>query len=226
MLNAIQVQSQTVAGQFAPEGADHFRQKADVRAYGAPRFVTELCGPDAPRRAELEAFIRQVFRRAHGATIRHFMPQLMSLRDASGQLLAVCGLRNAADGALFLETYLDAPVEQLISAKAEEDIGREAIVEIGNLAVAEPGMAPVLLAGVSKYLHDTGTQWAVFTAIPMLKNSLARLNMQLETLGQASIEQIAPDQRAEWGSYYDKQPQVMAVRRAARPHSVQRSMAA
>ena len=226
MLNAIQLQSQSASGQFAPDGADHFRQKADVQAYGAPRFVTQLCGPDAPQRAELEAFIREVFRRAHGATIRHFMPQLMSLRDAGGQLLAVCGLRNAADGRLFLETYLDAPVERLISARASEDIARENIVEIGNLAVAEPGMAPVLLASVSKYLHDTGTQWAVFTAIPMLKNALARLNMQLETLGQASIEHIPAEQRPEWGSYYDKQPQVMAVRRAARPHGVQRSMAA
>lgn len=223
MLSAIQVQSSPFE-QFNPAVAESFRQKADVQAYGTPRYVTALCGPDAPQRAELETFIRQVFRRAHGATIRHFMPQLMSLRDAEGNLLAVCGLRNAADGKLFLETYLDAPVHDLISARAAASIGREDIVEIGNLAVAEPGMAPVLLAGVSKYLHDTGTQWAVFTAIPMLKNSLARLNMQLETLGQASIEHIAPEQRPEWGSYYDKQPQVMAVRRAVRPHSVQRSM--
>lgn len=224
MRSAIQVQTSSAA-RFGQAEAEACRRKADVQAYGAPRFVTELCGPDAPRRAELEAFIREVFRRAHGAIIRHFMPQLMSLRDADGQLLAVCGLRNAADGKLFLETYLEAPVETLISAKASEGIAREDIVEIGNLAVAEPGMAPVLLASVSKYLHDTGTQWAVFTAIPMLKNSLARLNMQLETLGQAGIEHIPAEQRPEWGSYYDKQPQVMAVRRAARPHSVQRSLA-
>jgi len=190
---------------------------AEIHVHGSPRFVAALCGPDAAERAELEQFIRIVFRRAYGATIRHFMPQLMSLRDSGGKLLAVCGLRNAGSEALFLETYLDAPVESLIAQHAAQEVVREDIVEVGNLAVAEPGIAPHLLASVSHYLHGTGTQWAVFTAIPVLRNSLARLNMQLEVLADASLERIVPKERPEWGSYYDKNPQVMAVRRASRP---------
>lgn len=200
------------------------RPGADIQAYGAPRYAAALCGPEAAERAELESFIREVFRRAHGADIRHFMPQLMSLRAADGRLVAVCGLRNAADGPLFLETYLDAPVEHTLASRAGEAVARRDIVEIGNLAVTEPGTAPELLASVSMYLHASGTQWAVFTAIPMLKNSLARLNMQLEHLGAASIARIPPAERAAWGSYYDKQPQVMAVRRSTRP--AQRSLGA
>lgn len=190
---------------------------ADIHIHGSPRHVAALCGPDAPQRAELEQFIRSVFRRAYGATIRHFMPQLMSLRDGGGTLLAVCGLRNAGDESLFLETYLDAPVESLISARAAEAVARQDIVEIGNLAVAEPGIAPHLLASVSHYLHGTGTQWAVFTAIPVLRNSLTRLSMPLEILADARLERIVPAERPEWGSYYDQNPQVMAVRRAVRP---------
>jgi hypothetical protein len=192
-------------------------QAAEILVHGSPRFVASLCGPDAAERAELEQFIRVVFDRAYGATIRHFMPQLMSLRDSGGKLLAVCGLRNAGNGALFLETYLDAPVESLIARHVAQEVVREDIVEVGNLAVAEPGIAPHLLASVSHYLHGTGTQWAVFTAIPVLRNSLTRLNMQLEVLADASLERIAPSERPEWGSYYDKNPQVMAVRRASRP---------
>jgi hypothetical protein len=190
---------------------------ADILVHGAPRFVATLCGPDAVERAELEQFIRDVFRRAHGATIRHFLPQLMSLRGSDGKLLAVCGLRNASSGRLFLETYLDAPVETLIAQRAAQDVDREEIVEIGNLAVAEPGIAPHLLASVSHYLHGSGTQWAVFTAIPVLRNSLTRLNMQLEVLGDARIDRILPEERPGWGRYYDQKPQVMAVRRASRP---------
>lgn len=193
------------------------RLEAEIHTHGSPRYMAALCGPEAPERAELEQFIRVVFRHAYGASIRHFMPQLMSLRDASGRLLAVCGLRNAGTDALFLETYLDAPVETLIAERAQQDVLRHDIVEVGNLAVAEPGIAPHLLASVSRYLHGTGTQWAVFTAIPVLRNSLTRLNMQLEILAEASLERIVPEERPEWGTYYDKNPQVMAVRRASRP---------
>ena len=224
MLSATTYQSDIIRPPVAEAAA--LRSPADVQAYGAQRYVTAMCGPDDADRAELEAFIRSVFRRAHGARIRHFMPQLMSLRDGDGRLVAVCGLRGAGSGPLFLETYLGNPVEQLISDKAATPVDRDDIVEIGNLAVSEPGMAPVLLASVSKYLHDSGTQWAVFTAIPMLKNSLARFNMQLEVLGAADIRHIPPAERPDWGTYYDKQPQVMAVRRAAKPHSLPARLAA
>lgn len=211
--------NQIVAPRSAVEVAhtETSRLEADIHVHGSPRYTTQLCGPDAPERAELELFIRDVFHRAYGASIKHFLPQLMSLRDAGGRLLAVCGLRNADHGALFLETYLDAPVEHVIADRTLHGVERSDIVEIGNLAVAEPGIAPHLLASVSHYLHGTGTQWAVFTAIPVLRNSLTRLNMQLEVLADASLQRIAPAERPEWGSYYDKNPQVMAVRRASRP---------
>lgn len=191
---------------------------AQVCAHGSPRYLAQLCGPDAPERAELEQFVREVFKRAYGACIRHFMPQLMSLRDTEGQLLAVCGLRNAGDATLFLETYLDKPVEQALSERVRVHVGRRAIVEVGNLAVAEPGVAPHLLASVSAYLHSTHASWAVFTAIPVLRNSLARLNMAMEVLADATLQHIQPEERDSWGSYYDKRPQVMAVRRVSRPN--------
>lgn len=193
------------------------RADAEIHVHGSQRYVTALSDAQAADRAELEQFIRSVFGQAYGANIRYFMPLLMSLRDGNGRLLAVCGLRNANRAALFLETYLDAPVEVLIAERAGQAVAREDIVEVGNLAVAEPGFAPHLLASVSRYLHGTGTQWAVFTAIPVLCNSLARLSMQLEVLSEARLDRIAPAERADWGSYYDKRPQVMAVRRASRP---------
>ena len=63
--------------------------------------------PDAPQRGVFEAFIQQRFRRAHGADVRHFMPQLFGMSDASGTLCAVVGVRLASGGPLFLEGYLD-----------------------------------------------------------------------------------------------------------------------
>jgi hypothetical protein len=201
------------------------RRDAEIHIHGDLNVTTRLSGPDAPERQELEQFIRNVFHRAYGASIKHFMPQLMSLRDGAGNLQAVCGLRNAGDDALFLESYLDAPVENVISDRIGNEVARGDIVEIGNLAVAEPGTVRQLLASVSAYLHGTNTQWAVFTAIPALRNSMLKLNMPLEALGIADINKIEASERPNWGSYYDKTPQVMALKRIEPPVKTLKAMA-
>lgn len=189
------------------------RRAADVRLHEARQIVTSLSGPQAEDRLELEGFVRYVFRRAYGAKIKYFMPQLMSLRNEQGSLLAVCGLRHASEGELFLERYLEASVEAVLSLHTGVDVARQEIVEIGNLSVAEPSTIRCLLASVSLYLHGTSAEWAVFTGIPALRNSLMKLNMQLEILGDAKITALPENERAAWGSYYDECPQVMAVRR-------------
>ena len=85
-------------------------------------------------RAELEAFVRAAFGRKHAAQVHSFMPTLLGFRDAVGQLKGVIGLRAAADERLFLEQYLDVPVEQAIAAAVGREIPRWQVVEVGNLA--------------------------------------------------------------------------------------------
>jgi len=189
------------------------RKRAAIHLHSPQQVVTAISGPESQDRQELEHFVRTVFRRAYDADIYSFMPQLMSLRDLKGELLAVCGLRHANQGRLFLETYLDAPIESVLAEHIGETIQREEILEVGNLAVAEPASARSLLASVSVYLHSTNSQWAVFTGIPALRNSLTKLNMQLERLGEAKITSLPEPERAAWGSYYAENPQVMAIRR-------------
>lgn len=65
------------------------------------QFVRAL--PEDALRSTLESFIQQRFRKAHGADIRHFMPELFGMSDMSGTLSAVVGVRLASDGPLFLE---------------------------------------------------------------------------------------------------------------------------
>lgn len=192
------------------------RREATIHIHAEQQIVTALSGPDAADREELEAFISHVFKRVHAADIKHFMPQLMSLRDQQGQLLAVCGLRHAEDNQLFLETYLDEPVEATLSRNVGEPVARRDIVEIGNLAVAQRSSIRSLLASVSLYLHSTAKQWAVFTGNPTLRNSMSKLNFPLEILAQAKLDALPEHDRADWGRYYDEQPQVMAARRKER----------
>ena len=76
--------------------------------------------PQDPQRPAFEAFIQQRFRVAHGADIRHFMPQLFGVSHANDELCAVAGVRLASAEPLFLERYLDHPIDPLISAAAEQ----------------------------------------------------------------------------------------------------------
>lgn len=188
-------------------------KSAAIHLHRAQPVITVISEPDAADRQELEDFVRVIFRRAHDAEISHFMPKLLSVRDAQGTLLAVCGLRHAHENKLFLETYLDAPIEQLLSNYNQIEISREAVLEVGNLAVADPVNVRSLLASISLYLHSTHSEWAVFTGISVLRNSLTKLNMSLQLLGEASIDRIPEHERAAWGTYYNERPQVLAIRR-------------
>jgi hypothetical protein len=161
--------------------------------------------------AALEAFVRQVFARVYGASVSQFMPRLIGLRNAQGRLVAALGMRSAASGPLFLEQYLDAPVERLLEAHAGTEVGRAGIMELGNLAAEHPGSSRRLIMNLAVCLHQAGFVWVVFTITPSLVNSFRRLGLDLICLGSARRERLAPEVRVEWGRYYDSGPKVYAA---------------
>jgi len=179
-------------------------------------FGVHFSEPDADDRAEIERFIGDVFYRAYGAKIKRFKPCLMSLRDRDHKLVAACGFRNAVPGPLFLETYLDQPIEAVLAEHVGFPVMRHDIVEVGNFSVIEPGMARYLITAINDHLHDTSNQWAVFTAVQSLRNTFARLHMCTLMLRDAGKGRLPPEDRAEWGSYYAQKPQVMAIQRIER----------
>jgi len=64
---------------------------------------------------------------------------------------------------------------------------------------------------LTMHLRSTGMQWAVFSAVPALRNNFLRLGIPLFTMGPASPDKLPAETKAAWGSYYDQQPQVTAV---------------
>lgn len=179
-------------------------------------FSVHFSQPDADDRAEIELFISDIFFEAYGAKIKLFKPCLMSLRDQHNKLVAACGFRSAALEQLFLEIYLDHPIETLLSERIGASVRRDDIVEVGNFSVAEPGMARYLIAAINGHLHDTSNQWAVFTAVPVLRNVFIKLKMNPIILCDADKGRLSPEEQQEWGSYYEQRPQIMAVQRIER----------
>lgn len=184
-------------------------QRQDLRRDSIP-MSTALHPRGSGGRAAVECYIHAVFARGYGAEINHYLPQLMSLRDGEGELLAALGMRCGNSGKLFLEIYLDEPVEQRLAAVAGVAVQRDSIVEIGNLASGRAGAARWLFLALAAYLHGRGAQWAIFTVAPFLKNTFLKLGFKLHVLARADKARLG-EEASDWGSYYDAAPEVMAV---------------
>jgi len=168
--------------------------------------LTRSLSGDASRH-DLETFIHECFHQAYGARIRHFMPELFGLSDRNGSLCAVSGVRRAATGPLFLEHYLDEPIEQLVLARAGRPVDREGIVEVGNLAASNLGSARLSIITVTWLLAMGGFEWVAFTGNSSLVNSFNRLGLRPITLCPADPLRLGDDRHA-WGRYYETQPSV------------------
>ena len=163
-------------------------------------------------RREIEQFVYDRFATFYGADVQHFLPVLMALRAGDGGIQAALGMRPAEHNHLFLETYLDCPVEQRLAIETRCRVDRASVMEVGNLAVSSAGGGRHLFAVLTSYLHASGHQWVVFTIGPFLQNSFRRLGLPLIDLGPAKAEVLDAGERAAWGSYYTQKPRVMAGR--------------
>lgn len=178
-----------------------------------PRSL-HLVTVDAARRAAVQDFIRDRFAAHYQADVRHFMPCLFGLEADDGSLHGAVGCRSAATQPLFLEHYLDEPIEDLIAARVGTTVDRTDVVEVGNLAARGAGMSRLLIVALTRLLATEGVRWVGFTGTPALINSFRRLGIALHGLAPADPRRLGVDRdqwRAEWGSYYDAGPQVMVA---------------
>lgn len=163
---------------------------------------------NSPERSEIEQFIRQQFQRYHQAEVHYFMPLLLSLRCA-GQLSAAVGLNSAAKAPLFLEQYLSAPIQNILSQQSQQPVARQHILEIGNLVAGRSGSSLLLMVILSELIATSDFRWVVFTATHEVQSLLNKLNYHPIILAQADASKLA-NRSADWGQYYQHQPQVMA----------------
>ena len=160
-------------------------------------------------RPELEAFVRAAFARSHAAEVHSFMPSLIGFRDREQRLRGVLGLRPAATGPLYLEQYLDLPVEAAVSAATGRTLQRADIVEVGNLAAANCRSAVRMVAQLPSWLLARDFSWIVFTATRTVRQILLGFGAPLVELARANGARVAGGLDS-WGGYYDHDPRVFA----------------
>lgn len=167
-------------------------------------------GLDSPRREATESLIRTIFLRRYAADIKVFAPQLV-LFEHHDSVIAAAGWRGAEAGSLFLERYLDTPIEALIERTCGQQVAREQICEVGNLAAEKPGSSPHVILHLTAYLEQKGYTWVVFTATQELIRIFTRLGIPLLALAQADPLRLG-DSLSDWGSYYETRPVIVAGR--------------
>jgi hypothetical protein len=160
-------------------------------------------------RATVSEFIRAKFLKDHGAHLHHLMPHLFSLRRPDDEIVAAFGLREAATERLFMECYLDEPVENRIARLSGQEVVRSRIREVGNLA-AGPGGARAMITELTRHLHETGIEWVTFTGVLALRHAFHRLGLRPLQIAAATPDRLPDDERALWGRYFDSRPVVMA----------------
>ena len=157
----------------------------------------------------LKQFAAEIFGHRHGATPCTDYSQWHSVKGSADQPLAVLAYRRASEEPLFLETYLSAPIETLVSGAMGRDIGREAIVEIGCLAGLPTSALLALWRDAARTLardHDV----AGATLTIGLRAMFARIGMPFIEIGHADPAMLASGQTDRWGSYYASQPIICA----------------
>ncbi len=181
---------------------------AAERAQESPPLL-RLHGPADPGRAEVERFIRAVYAERFGATVRRFAPCLVSLRDGEGRIVAAAGYRFAGTQPLFLERYLDEPVDAALHRSAGAWPSRDGIVEVGHLAAARAGEGRRLILLLGPHLAARGAQWVVSTLTEELRHLFVRIGVTPLALGAADPARLG-DEAADWGDYYAHHPVVLA----------------
>ncbi|MEO6368839.1 MAG: thermostable hemolysin [Steroidobacteraceae bacterium] len=152
-------------------------------------------------------FIQSRYAAVHGATAPVGYSRFMS-RMRSAQQGAALGFRRASEGRLFLESYLDAPVEKLLAERLNWQVERARIVEIGSLAANSPQeLIRLWCCAAHALVQESDVGIAVLTR--RLRVMLRKVGITLHELAPALPGRVSSAGGA-WGTYYTNDPVVCA----------------
>ncbi len=163
-------------------------------------------------RGAVEAAIRQRYWADHAAHLRTFPDVLVAELDASGVVECAAGIRFGHQ-ALFSEHYLDVPVELALRREVGHRVDRARVVEVCHLVAVRAGRALPFVARLIELVRAAEAEWAIFTATRSLRHLLSRSGVDMIELAGADKHRVPNP--GDWGSYFERDPRVMAVSRPA-----------
>lgn len=180
-----------------------------MRSEAGAQIQVRLCGPGAPGRQLIEDFIALAYEHEFDASIKVNYPILIGLCDKAGRIRAGVGMRMASCENLFLEQYLDLPVEITLGQNLPRQVERDAIVELGSFASTGLNMSLYLLAAAAAYLATRGYEFGLVTATDKMNRLFKIFDFHTQVICRAQKHDLV-DQAMNWGTYYSQNPRVIA----------------
>jgi hypothetical protein len=154
--------------------------------------------------------IRTQYQQHFSCQLQHSLPYSLSQLDhEQHQILACTGYQPASEGALFLEQYLDEPVDDCLQRRTNEYVSREQIVEIGGFAVGHQRHALPFMLLLAPRLAELGFKTVVCTVTRPMQRCLRTLGIVSTLVADADPARVDTRNNA-WGTYYDFKPVVLA----------------
>jgi hypothetical protein len=179
-------------------------------ALKTPFLTQELIVSESNNGAHLaaNALIQSEYRKHFKCELKSLAPTTVSLM-AGNDLVAATGYRDASQESLYLEQYLDLPIEQLISNHTKQPVDRSQIVEIGGFALGSSEYVLPFMFQLAPMFDELGYQWATCTVTRTIKRYLDKLGVESIYFAKADPARVIGAEDS-WGSYYDHQPVVLA----------------
>lgn len=197
------------------------RSRRFNRVLFPPAQFSIVTGPS--ERQSLEHYIAQRFDQAYQAKVNEFLPHLVRV-TCCGNTSAAVGIRCAAESPLFVEQYMECPVEQKLS-----EIGgqtkRESIAELGNLVASHRGVSQLLFLVIANSLYLADIEWVIFVATKQVASLVKKFQCPVKDLGKADPGCLS-DGGKKWGSYYATDPHLLAMHLPTARRHVQSSLKA
>src|ERR1700692_4197423 len=151
---------------------------------------TTLLTMDDARRRSAEEFIKNTYAARYGARLETFPSRIIAVLDDRDEILCAAGLRFLDDG-FFSECYLDAPIEDVVSAISARAVNRSAIFEVTTLASRAPLVTGEFIAEIGIFGEKAGFEWTFFTLTRRLHLMVGRLGIAPILLGEADRRRAA-----------------------------------
>lgn len=158
-------------------------------------------------RTSLEARIRSGFGTHFRACVAEYMPRFAYYQHLTGGT-GVIGVRCASEERLYLESYLDDPVEEIIQNAADCTVSRAKIVEVGQFVVDDRGIVADFFEDLVPFLARQGFDWVCFTGTDRIRAILKRVGFSGLPVAAAS-QDLVRNKPDRWGTYYEHDPVVI-----------------
>jgi hypothetical protein len=161
------------------------------------------------QRHEAEDYVARCFAKAYQARITRFMPYLLTM-SCVGNISGVAGIRPATSSPLFVEQYLDAPVEDELAVIYNRFIPRDEIFELGNLSAMRPGVCQLIYMIGASVAYRAGFRYGVFACTQQVARALQKLRFSVKSIASADPDRLTGG-AVQWGSYYETLPTVTVI---------------